>query len=328
MNELALFAGAGGGLLASRLLGWRTVCAVEHDAYCVNMLMQRQQDGALESFPIWDDVRTFDGSAWRGCVDVISAGFPCQPFSVAGKQLGDADERNMWPDTIRIIREVGPRFAFLENVPGLMAHEYFGQILGDMAEAGFDAEWCVLGADDVGAPHRRKRLWIVAHSESVHRSPVFRDESDGDSAGGGLVAYAEEFNGDGCAIHESCDREGGHPFLESRERDADATVADAQTNGWYARWPSDAEEVTQRRQSDRSGSGSNMAAAEASRLSGGGRPGSAEHAGSARRDWWSTEPDVGRVADGVASRVDRLRAIGNGQVPSVAALAWRLLRSG
>lgn len=91
MNELALFAGIGGGILGGKLLGWRTVCAVEREPYCIQRLMQRQDEGHLDPFPIWDDVRTFDGNPWRGLVDVVSGGFPCQDISCAGttgKHLG------------------------------------------------------------------------------------------------------------------------------------------------------------------------------------------------------------------------------------------------
>ena len=84
MNELALFAGAGGGILGGHLLGWRTVCAVEWEAYPASVLCARQNDGLFESFPIWDDVQTFDGNPWRGIVDVVSGGFPCQDISAAG----------------------------------------------------------------------------------------------------------------------------------------------------------------------------------------------------------------------------------------------------
>jgi len=166
MNELALFAGAGGGILGGRLLGWRTVCAVEKEPYCREVLLRRQRDGVLPLFPIWDDVRTFDGKPWRGLVDVVSAGFPCQPFSCAGRRRGADDDRNLWPETCRVLREVGPCFALLENVPGLLATDYFGGILGDLAEAGFDACWDVVSAAECGAPHLRKRLWVVAHPKS------------------------------------------------------------------------------------------------------------------------------------------------------------------
>tara|TARA_Y100001973_G_scaffold105998_1_gene181435 strand:- start:8113 stop:8409 length:297 start_codon:yes stop_codon:yes gene_type:complete len=88
MNELALFAGAGGGILGGALLGWRTRCAVEVDAYARSVLLARQRDGFLDRFPIWDDIRTFDGKPWMGTVDVVSGGFPCQDISSAGKRGG------------------------------------------------------------------------------------------------------------------------------------------------------------------------------------------------------------------------------------------------
>lgn len=166
MNELALFAGAGGGLYGTLLLGWRPICAVERDRYRRACLLARQRDGTFPQFAIHDDVRTFPAYLFRGRVDVVTAGFPCQPFSLAGSRKGHEDERNLWPETIRVIRDVRPRFAFLENVPGLLRSGYFGRVLGDLAECGYDAEWCVLGADDVGAPHRRKRLWILAYADA------------------------------------------------------------------------------------------------------------------------------------------------------------------
>jgi len=167
MNELALFAGVGGGLLATKwLLGWCTVCYVEWEQYCIDVLQARIADGLLDDAPIWDDARTFDGRPWAGCVDIVTAGFPCQPFSVAGRQQADADERNMWPDTIRIIREVQPAWVLLENVPGLLAgsHGYYGQVLSELAQSGYDARWRVLSAAEVGAPFVRDRLFVVAFS--------------------------------------------------------------------------------------------------------------------------------------------------------------------
>jgi DNA (cytosine-5)-methyltransferase 1 len=171
MNELCLFAGAGGGLLGSKLLGFRTVCYVEREKYCIEILKARIRDGCLDNAPIWDDIKTFDGKPWSGCVDIITAGFPCQPFSVAGKRQGADDDRNMWPETIRVIREIRPRFCLLENVPGLLSgtHGYFGTVLGDLSESGYDARWRIVSAADVGAPHLRKRLWILAHSREFRR---------------------------------------------------------------------------------------------------------------------------------------------------------------
>lgn len=119
--------------------------------------------GLLPPFPVWDDVRTFDGRRWRGLVDVVSGGFPCQDISAAGKGAGiDGARSGLWREMHRIINEIRPEFAFLENSP-LLVGRGLARVLGDLAEIGYDAEWLVLGADDVGAPHVRKRIWILAH---------------------------------------------------------------------------------------------------------------------------------------------------------------------
>ncbi|MCB9136736.1 MAG: DNA cytosine methyltransferase [Caldilineaceae bacterium] len=180
MYELALFAGGGGGLLASQWLkGWRTICYVEREPYAIEVLKARIRDGLLDDAPIWSDVRSFTkrNNQSRRFIRslrairqdlVITGGFPCQPFSSAGKQLGADDPRNMWPDTVRVVAEIRPAAVYLENVSTLLSgsHGYFGQILSDLADIGYDARWMVLSAADVGAPHIRKRLWVVAHPAS------------------------------------------------------------------------------------------------------------------------------------------------------------------
>lgn len=179
MNELALFAGAGGGILGGKLLGWRTICAVELDSYAASVLVARQNDGCLDPFPVWDDVRTFDGKPWRGVADVVSAGWPCTDISSAGKGAGiEGEKSGLWKEVARILRDVLPRHVFLENSP-MLTSRGLGRVLGDLAEIGYDAEWGVLGADDVGsprAPHVRKRIWILAHSHGAQceriRMPV------------------------------------------------------------------------------------------------------------------------------------------------------------
>lgn len=170
LRELSLFSGAGGGLLGSKLLGWRTIGYVEINDYCQRVIAQRIKDGILDKAPIFGDIRAFirDGfaSAYSGLVDVVSAGFPCQPFSEAGLRRGGDDERNMWPETIECIRVVKPRYAFLENVPGLLTHEYGRRIFRDLAECGLDARWRRLSGAELGAPHKRDRVWIVAYPKS------------------------------------------------------------------------------------------------------------------------------------------------------------------
>jgi site-specific DNA-cytosine methylase len=161
LNELALFAGAGGGILGGKLLGWRTVCAVERDAYAASILAQRQNDGLLEPFPIWADVCSFDEKPWRGIVDVVSGGFPCQDISAAGKGAGIEGARSgLWVEMARIIGEVRPAHVFVENSPVLTSRG-LGRVIGDLATLGFDAQWGVIAASDVGAPHERREfgLW-------------------------------------------------------------------------------------------------------------------------------------------------------------------------
>ena len=167
MNELALFAGAGGGILGGKLLGWRTVCAVEWEPYPASVLCARQNDGLLPPFPIWDDVQTFDGKPWAGIVDVVSGGFPCQDISAAGKGDGlDGERSGMWREMARIVHEVRPKFVFVENSP-MLTSRGLGTVLGDLANMGFDAKWGVLGADSAGLSHHRARIWVVAYSRGL-----------------------------------------------------------------------------------------------------------------------------------------------------------------
>jgi DNA (cytosine-5)-methyltransferase 1 len=165
MNELALFAGAGGGILGGVLLGWRTVCAVEIDQYARRVLLARQNDGCLQPFPVFDDVRSFDGTKWRGRVDIITGGFPCQDISCAGKGAGITGERSgLWKEFARIIGEVRPRYALIENSPMLVIRG-LDTVLCDLAEMGYDARWGVVGAHNSGAPHKRDRIWILAYTK-------------------------------------------------------------------------------------------------------------------------------------------------------------------
>ncbi len=169
LRELALFAGAGGGILGGKLLGWRCVCAVEWEPYPAAVLARRQDEGFLPPFPIWDDVQTFDGRPWRGLVDVVSGGFPCQDISSAGKGAGITGERSgMWKHMARIIGEVRPRYVLVENSP-ILTSKGLGVVLGDLAAMGYDAEWGVLSAAHAGAPHRRERLWILASNANGDR---------------------------------------------------------------------------------------------------------------------------------------------------------------
>jgi DNA (cytosine-5)-methyltransferase 1 len=264
MNELALFAGAGGGILGGHLLGWRTVCAVEWEQYPACVLAARQNDGLLPPFPIWDDVQTFDGKPWRGIVDVVSGGFPCQDISAAGKGVGiDGERSGMWREMARIIGEVRPRYAFIENSP-MLVNRGLGTVLADLAKLGFDAEWGVLGAADVGAKHQRDRIWIVARQRKLFSHPNNRD-----------------FRGK---------QQSQSPSQTPRESGHVANANDSIRGG--ERWGVWSDKNSKSKWNLHS-------------------------------IFNQSEPI--RMADGVAARVDRLKAVGNGQVPQVAGIAWKLL---
>jgi len=167
LSAISLFAGGGGLDLGLERAGIaRTVCRVEHEAYACAVLAARAQDGSLDDAPIWSDVATFDGKPWRGVVDLVAGGFPCQDISSAGKGAGiiEGARSGLWREFARIIREVEPRYVFVENVSALIVRG-LDVVLGDLAAMGFDAEWGVFRASDVGAPHRRERVFILAHRE-------------------------------------------------------------------------------------------------------------------------------------------------------------------
>lgn len=283
MTHLDLFAGAGGASWFGKLIGARCVGYVENDEYCKQVIRARIKDGIFDDAPIFSDVRTFNGLPYRGRVDLITAGFPCQPFSVAGKRKGESDERNMWPDTLRILGEIRPRFAILENVPGLFATDYIRTIFGGLAASGFDAEWQVISASDVGAPHLRKRVWIFVTDAQRHGGRP-------DAARHRLSAESTELQ-----------------FSDGEARSNNAApicsdVADADRNRREER---QVERFRQRK--DRSFKT--------------GQPNT--WSDYRTRTWWKSEPGLGRVADGVANRSNRLKALGNGWVPGVAYEFWR-----
>jgi len=287
LNELALFSGAGGGILGGKLLGWRTVCAVEWEPYPASVLCARQNDGLLPPFPIWDDVQTFDGRPWKGIVDVVSGGFPCQDISAAGGGAGITGTRSgMWTNMARIISQVRPKYAFVEN-SSMLTVRGLGTVLGDLSEIGYDCKWLVMGAADVGANHQRDRIWIVAKQ-------MGNTDNDGYIAPKISSSVAQGSN-------------------SSQTRQKQASQLEG-SNKQYAELAYTSDKRLQGHGDKRI----NDTSIEQKRLPWFGVDGGSSN-------WWATEPNVGRVAHGVAARVDRLKAIGNGQVPLCAATAWETL---
>ena len=258
----SLFSGIGGIDLGLERAGMTCAWQVEIDPWCRQVLTKH-----------WPNVRRYeDVSAVGGDtlepVDVIAGGFPCQDVSVAGQRAGiqDGTRSGLWSEFHRIIRELRPRYVLVENVPGLFANG-MGRVLGDLADIGYDAEWEVLSAADVGAPHLRKRVFIVADAKEHRVRP------------------------------RSCPEEQGG-IGRGRSGDSGGEVADAQR------------ERSQGRVYRRSDSGRENLEGYA------GCSGTAY--GQQRENWWTTEPDVGRVANGVPQRVDRLKGLGNAVVPQCA----------
>lgn len=261
MTVGSLFAGIGGFDLGFQRAGYDIAWQVEIDAYATRVLHKH-----WPHVPRYGDIRAIDWSAVEP-VDVVCGGFPCQPHSVAGRRQASADDRDLWPEVVRCLREVRPRWFVGENVPGLLSSEsgrFFGTVLRDLAACGFDVEWDCLPASAVGAPHRRDRVWIVAHAHGI-----------GSDAGRQRAWLDSEWR--------------GHHAEECRE-----DVADTHSQRLEGRTRIVMRECASERI---------IGARRASELAG---------------HQWEPEPNVGRVADGVPNRVDRLRGLGNAIVPQIA----------
>ena len=306
VNELALFAGAGGGILGGHLLGWRTVCAVEWEQYPASVLCARQNDRLLPPFPIWDDVQTFNGKPWRGIVDVVSGGFPCQDISAAGKGAGiEGNISSMWNHMARIIGEVRPQYAFVENSP-MLTSRGLGTVLADLASMGFDAEWGVLSAADVGANHLRERIWIVGKNTKQPRF-LSHTEHNGNGWWEQQSESVEKKNGAMANTRCKLRSERNTTELDTNQEIRSSSPIHNQSSGSRQLRNANSKNV-ERQWNESFGIESKF-----------GNIGSSS--------WWEVEPNVGRVADGVAASMDRLKAIGNGQVPLCAATAFKLLQA-
>jgi DNA (cytosine-5)-methyltransferase 1 len=232
------------------------------------------------------DIRNVDYAKLPGGEWLVTGGFPCQPHSVAGKRRGGEDERDLWPECRRMLRELRPSIALFENVRGLLTSpgrkrkgEFFNGVLSDISESGYDAEWQVISAADAGAPHLRKRVWIVAYPDNWNA-----DDRKGKTKReicGGQNAFA-------CGVCKNV----SYADSQRREKQPDA-ITDGERNA------------------DGADSGNFPYAGQGQREFG-------------RSNWWAAEPDVGRVAHGIPSRVDRLKGLGNAVVPQCAEMILRL----
>ena len=316
MRVGSLFSGIGGMDVGFERAGFTVSWQVEKDDWCRRVLAKHWPD-----VPRYEDVTTLTGEELAP-VDVICGGFPCQPVSHAGQQKGRNDDRWLWPHFARLLGVLRPRYALVENVPGLFTAnggDAFGEVVGDLASLGYDCEWDVISAADVGAPHLRKRVWIVAESQRARSGvqsrhtetrgqrgehsrasqPTLVSPDDGETRPEGIdtgrtdLAHADSArrprnqNDDGARVRQS-DAPGGRRG-DQRERQK-ATRKEALADANHEVQPS-----------------RTFYADEGASLS----------EFTSGHQWWSIEPNVGRVAHGVPKRVDRLRGLGNAVVPQV-----------
>ena len=298
LNGLDLFSGIGGISLA--LEPWvRTIAYCENNKYSQAVLLSRMSEGLLERAPIWDDVTNLSGDDLQTNIDIIFGGFPCQDLSAAGKGAGIvAGERSsLFTEILRLTKEIRPAFVFLENVPAIRTRG-LGRVVSGLAGVGYDCRWSTVSAAEVGANHIRKRWFLLAHLQR-----------------------------EGLERHE---RKTGQPKIKKLGLDSSSNVANTKSRRHSGRGLGGRGETPSDRGGLYFGGGcENLADTDSARfeISGGSHAGcdgnqrrdAVASGGSTgdnfRQSWWSVEPDVGRVANGVSSRVDRIKSLGNAVVP-------------
>ena len=307
MKMLDLFSGIGGFALAASWvwgddLDLQGFCEI--DSYCQKVLKKNFPD-----VPIYEDITELQPE-WFDDIDLLTGGFPCQNISVAGKGEGlEGDRSGLWFEMLRLISGIRPRYALIENVP-MLIHRGLERVLCDLAQIGYDAEWQIVGADDVGAWHRRKRIWIVAYTNGTRSESKLRE----------AISWKQNKK---ISNSKSGGRSTGRNSIFSEFKD-EKYVPDTvrQFNEQMGqRIPRD--NVSEKIQSRRNNRGR---AKRNDRKAGCNKendvPNTESGSGDTERirtdrNYWSTEPNVGRVANGIPSRVDRLKGLGNAIVPQV-----------
>jgi DNA (cytosine-5)-methyltransferase 1 len=322
----SLFSGIGGLDLGLERAGMQVKWQVENDPYCIRILEKH-----WPTVKRYGDIRQIKWSEVEP-LDLICGGFPCQPVSVAGSRKGDKDDRWLWPEFLRAIREVRPRYVLVENVPGLLSTDdgrLARGVFGDLAEIRYDAEWNIVSAADVGAPHLRKRIFIIAYPFDTRRGPKplifterFYSSLPWHDSAENAVGHTFECGCGGFAWWRAgAESENGHCRMET------GAMANPDRQGFtrpsvpvFRRGPQ------QKDAAARGPSQRDVSDAECERLFSEYIPKAgqtARHSGFEQQ--WAVESDVGRVADGVPSRVDRLKCLGNAVVPQVAEYIGKLI---
>ncbi|NKB52543.1 MAG: DNA cytosine methyltransferase [Rhizobiaceae bacterium] len=320
ITHLSFCAGYGGIDLGLKraIPSLRTITYVEIEAFAVANLVEKINQGSLDAAPLYTDLRTFPGEMFRDRVDCISGGYPCQPFSQCGNRKGEDDPRHLWPAIKRAIATVRPRFCFFENVEG---HLTLGlkNVLFDLGELGFKCAVGLFTAEEVGAPHQRKRLFILANRNGTRLERHICDASpEGRKKAGRYATRCGEHRGEWPARPNERQHEWEEPRVVGNT-DATRKSQPQRRKQAFGGWHSD--------------SSAELANAEGSNEQGhGSRPRERQLGGKGAEQGHGSESQLGRATDGPSgwvdanrNRIDRLRMLGNGVVPQTAEIAFRTL---
>ena len=293
MKMLDLFSGIGGFALAAT---WVWKDELDIVGFCeIEKYAQKELQKNFPEVPIYQDVQELKGKDFKN-IDLITGGFPCQDISIAGKGAGIEGERSgLWSEMCRIISEVRPKYAIIENVP-MLIHRGLERVLCDLTKIGYDCEWQIIGADDVGAWHRRKRIWIVAY-------PRCSSRNEGSKKQGGIRGQSEKWN-----TRNKSSRSSKTQLRTKISSNSNNT----RNRTSVSRINKDRKKKSQKRK--------NISQFEFSRYN------SDRQRGRKAKHNWTTEPNVGRVANGIPNRVDRLKGLGNAIVPQVAELIMERIK--
>ena len=310
---LSLCTGYGGIERGLELAGFehRVIAHVEIEAFAAANLVAKMEEGQMVPAPVWTDLKTLPVHCFRDRIDVLTGGYPCQPFSAAGKRRGADDPRHLWPHIKRHIDTIRPVRCFFENVEG---HISLGlrEVIGDLESLGYATTWGVFSAAEAGAPHQRKRVYILGDANCDRRKP--------DTRRGALSN--KEWNGEGEEQRRNHQPEGvdraGYVADADNKRQSQSQGSEQNVGRWI-KHGSETMADTHGSQQQR-GRVSIGVQPEYSKPDIGG-----DTRGQQTAPVWLPEPNVGRVADGGVFRVDRLRLLGNGVVPQTAAIAWVVL---
>jgi len=301
MKVLDLFSGIGGFSHGLDKVGFKTVAFCEMDKYC-KLVLQKHWKGVK----IYNDVKELKGEEIikeHGTIDIVVGGFPCQPFSIAGARKGTDDNRHLWPEMFRIIKELKPRWVIGENVRGIVSIQngmVFENVCTDLEGEGYEVRAFNIPAAGVGAPHKRERIWIVANSRRTLRQG---SELEGENADESKQENADQYQRSSSTSTDN--------VADTHTRLSNGSIEEVQSGRQTFDTSSQRTDVAytySQRQQEQCGTESVQ------------KEGNESQRGSsqARHTGWESEPDVGRVAHGLSGRVHRLKALGNSIVPKIA----------